>query len=280
MKKINPEFLDQDFRSNRPSNLGVAINADITIQKHQLLLPLERIHNKHILDIGSFIGQTGDWCLNNGAASYTGIEISNEFANKSIELLSKYHKNNNWKIINQSLSEYFKLNNKKFDIVFCWGVLFGHHDHSWFIKELTKCGDHIVLESRHPKLIWNNNTNLISDNFWHNLEYNIPYAEWHAGEMTMLAATNGSIKCTAQNSSIKALSLLMELEGYTANLDVYEQLKIKFPSNFGMFREPNKIGRFVIEFFKDGNAHQHHLTENIFKNKNAWNINYIDWNKK
>jgi hypothetical protein len=95
-----------------------------------------------------------------------------------------------------------------------------------------------------------------------------------------LAAVNGSIKCTAANSSIAALRLLMEINGFTANLDVYEQLKAKFPDNFGMFKDPKKIGRFVVEFFRDSGARHHSLCEEVFADQQEWQANYVDWNKK
>lgn len=280
MTTFHNEFLELDFRANRPPECGVPMNPNITIKKHEWLLPAERIAGKRILDIGSFIGQTGDWCLNNGAASYTGVEISADFANTSRELLGKYHADKNWTIINCGLEDFFKHNTEKYDIVFCWGVLFGHHDHAYVLRELAKRGSHVIVESRHPKWMWNGNQDVIAYDFWYDLEYTVPYTEWQTGDMTMLAAVNGSIKCTAANSSIAALKLLMEINGFTANLDVYERLKTEFPNNFGMFKDPKKIGRFVVEFFEDSCARHHSLTENIFNDPQEWSSNYVDWTKK
>ena len=280
MNKIKSDFLDKDFRANRPPECGVPMNPNITIKKHEWLLPPERLLDKRVLDIGSFIGQTGDWCLSNGAASYTGVEISPEFCAIANELLDKHHPGDNWTIVNQSLTNFFLNNNKNYDVVFCWGVLFGHHDHAWLLHQLAQRGDHVIVESRHPKMMWNGNQDIMPPDFWHDLEYTIPYAEWQTGDMTMLAAVNGSIKCTAANSSIAALKLLMELDGFTANLDVYEKLKAEFPDNFGMFKDPKKIGRFVIEFFSDSNARHHSLCEDVFADPQEWNSNYVDWMKK
>jgi hypothetical protein len=277
---IHQEFLDLDFRANRPPECGVPMNPNITIKKHGWLLPPEVIKGKRILDIGSFIGQTGDWCLNNGAHSYTGVEISEEFAKTSRELLGKYHSDQEFAIWNGGLEGFFKQNTGHYDIVFCWGVLFGHHDHVWLLNQLASKADHLIIESRHPKWMWNGNQDILPHDFWHDLEYNIPYTEWQEGDMTMLAATNGSIKCTGANSSIAALKLLMEINGYTANTDVYEKLKAEFPNNFGMFKDKSKIGRFVVEFHKDATAKHHSLTEDIFVNKAEWDKNYVDWMKK
>ena len=128
--------------------------------------------------------------------------------------------------------------------------------------------------------MWNTNQDIIPHDFWHELEYNIPYSEWQTGDMTMLVAVNGSAYCTAANSSIAAIKLIMEMAGFRADLSVYEKLKATWPDNFGMIRDPKKIGRFVIEFFKDSNVPRHALTEDIFKDQSLWNKNYIDWMAK
>jgi hypothetical protein len=276
----HPEFLTRDFRHNRPSNIGVVTDSAITVTKHQLLLPPASIQGLHVLDIGSFIGQTGDWCLTNGAASYTGVEISAEFAATSVELLQKYHDGRTWNIINSGLEDYFAKHHDKFDVIFCWGVIFGHPDHVWLLTQMAQRADHVVVESRHPKLMWNQHAHILPEEFWHALEYDIAYAEWQGGDMTMLASVNGSIKCTAANSSLATLRMIMEVNGFRADIEVYEKLKIRFPNTFGMFRDADRIGRFVVEFFKDDRVRCHSLTEVAFKDTAMWKDNYISWAKK
>jgi hypothetical protein len=278
--QTHTEFLTKDFRSNRPPELGIPVNPEITVQKHQLLLPPDVIKDKRILDIGSFIGQTGDWCLSNGAGSYTGVEISKDFCDISTELLNKYQPDRAWTIINQSMTDFFSTNQEKYDIIFCWGVIFGHHDHVWFMNELAKRSDHVILDSRHPKVMWRNVGDQLTPEFWKELEYTIPYTEWQAGDMTVLATVNASLRCTAAHSSIAALTLLMELNGFSADLTVYEKLKQLFPETFGMFRDRKQVGRFVIEFHKDTTAKHHSLVENIFEDPTEFEANYIDWYKK
>jgi SAM-dependent methyltransferase len=273
----HPEFLQRDFRANKPPNCGVPYSDGITVMKHELLLSSEQVAGKRILDIGSFIGQTADWCLANGAAHVTGVEISPEFCNTANELLNKYYTPDQYTVINQSLTEFFTNNRDKFDLVFCWGVIFGHHDHVWFLNELAKRADHVIVESRHPKWMWNNTQAEISDAFWNELEYNIPYTEWQTGNMTMLVAVNGSAYCTAANSSMAAIRLIMEMAGFSADLSVYEKMKAAWPDNFGMIRDPKKIGRFVIEFYRDNTVKKHSLTDDIFKDTNEWDKNYVDW---
>ncbi len=275
--KTHPEFLTSDFRSNRPPECGVPMDPEITIDKHSLLLSADRVKDKSILDIGSFISQTGDWCLTNGARRYIGVEVSENFADLAKKLLSKYHNSNRWQVVHDSLTNYLTNNTEQFDIVFCWGVLFGMFDHQWLLRQLARCGKHIIIESRHPKMMWKNNT-FLPDSFWHELEYNIPYQEWQTGEMTMLADINASIKCTAANSSIAAINLIMQAEGFLPDLTVYEILKKKYPNNFGMFRD-SRIGRFVVEYTKNESARIDNFTEEVFSDKTKWQENLVSWNK-
>jgi hypothetical protein len=128
--------------------------------------------------------------------------------------------------------------------------------------------------------MWNTRLDQISDAFWNELEYNIPYTEWQTGNMTMLVAVNGSAYCTAANSSIAAISLIMEMAGFKSDLAVYEKMKQTWPDNFGMIRDPKKIGRFVVEFFRDSNVKKYDLTNDIFQDPELWNRNYVDWMAK
>ena len=103
MKNFNDEFLATDWRRNRPQKFGFRMTDQKTLHKHQRLLPPELVKGKSILDIGSFMSQTGDWCLNHGATKYTGVEIIPEFADRGKELMQKYHAGENWNIIQSSL---------------------------------------------------------------------------------------------------------------------------------------------------------------------------------
>ena len=277
---FNQEFLDKDFRHNRPIQFGIPMSDSITLAKHQTLLPADVIKGKHILDIGSFIAQTGDWCLNNGAASYTGVEINKEFHDIAMELMEKYHHPvTNWTLINASLEEYLAEMPQKYDIVFCWNVIFGHNDHSWVLRELGKRADHVIVGSRHPKAMWNGNQDILPHKFWHDLEYNIPYQEWQTGSMTQTFGVNASVFCTSANSSIGAMKVIMELEGFRSDIVAYEKLKESLPNDFGMFREIKKVGFFVIEFFKDQLANTHAVVNQLYTNTELRDKNYVDWLK-
>ena len=120
-------------------------------------------------------------------------EIIKEFADKGVELMQKYHAGENWNIITSSLEDYFANHTEKYDIIFCWGVSFSQIDHAWFIKNLCERCDHMALNWRHPKVMWNDNQHEISDELWRKLEYDIPYQEWQEDEMTQTSGKHASV---------------------------------------------------------------------------------------
>jgi len=246
---FNQEFIDKDFRVNRPRALSMTSTTELTVNRHSLLLPESVVAGKRVLDLGSFIGQTGDWCLNKGAKSYTGVEINPDFYATSIELLERYHRGQSWSVINQSLEQYFSEHVDQFDIVFCWGVMHALVDHTWALKQMAQRANRVIVQGRHPKTMWNNVANSIDDDFWKELEYNIPYQEWHNGQsQTVIYSDNSSVRVTASNTSLAAVRLIMNLEGFDIDTSVYEQLKTLHPVDFGMHREINKIGYWVADF--------------------------------
>ena len=277
MKQFNEELLSTDWRRNRPQKFGFRMTDQKTIHKHQRLLPPELVKGKTILDIGSYISQTGDWCLNHGATKYTGVEIIKEFADRGIELMEKYHPGENWNIITASLEDYFEQHKEKYDIIFCWGVSFSQIDHAWFIKNLCDRADHIALNWRHPKVMWNENQHEISDELWKKLEYEIPYQEWQEDEMTQTAGKNASVYCASVHTSLKAVQLLMRMNGFSSNTDSYEFFKKVMPEDIGMFRDKNRPGFFVLEGTRDKAAARPNLFNEMYNKPEVWNEKWIDW---
>lgn len=273
------EFFSEDFRTNRPFKLGLPMTDFITVQKHVQCLPPDLVKNKHILDIGSFIGQTGHWCLKHGAASYTGVEINSDFADKSRELLNKHNSGQDWTIITSSLEDYYASNDKKFDLVYSWNVLFYHYDHTWFLKQMAQRADHVIVSGRHPKILWRALGTDFTDRQWNDLEYNIPYTEWQDRIMTGVAGHNASLGNFSANSSIAAVKEIMRAEGFKADLTAYEKLKQEIPDHFGMFRDHKHLGFYVIDFQKDISIDPACTMDNMYKNSDLWNKNYRPWNK-
>ena len=87
---VYKEFITRDPRSNRKN---WTVTSESLTKRCAALLPIEMIKGKKILDLGSCIGAMGQWCLENGAEHYTGVEIQKEFRDISQSLLSKHHTN-------------------------------------------------------------------------------------------------------------------------------------------------------------------------------------------
>ena len=278
---FNEEFISKDFRVNRPRALSMTSTNELTINRHSLLLPESVVAGKKILDLGSFIGQTGDWCLNKGAASYTGVEINPDFYSTSVELLERYHSGQNWSVINQSLEQYFAEHTEKFDLVFCWGVMHALVDHTWALKQMAQRADRVIVQGRHPKTMWNKVADIISNDFWHELEYNIPYQEWHNGQsQTVIYSSNSSVRVTASNTSLAAVRLIMSIEGFDINTTVYEQLKKLHPIDFGMHREVEKIGYWVADFTRNSNVQSPVILKQVYEQRDhGLSFNTVNWNQ-
>jgi hypothetical protein len=127
--------------------------------------------------------------------------------------------------------------------------------------------------------MWREHAQELSDDFWNKLEYDIPYQEWFSGEMTALFTDMGSVQVTASNSSIAAMRLTMEVEGFRSDLTAYEKLKQLFPQDFGLPRDPKLLGYYVIEFFRDSESNRHATLDQMIKNRDLRDKNFVDWTK-
>ena len=249
---IHPDFLDIDFRKQRNPKQSLVSTDDLTIHKHEVLLPRELIQGKNILDLGCFHGATGDWCLQNHAASYTGVEISQEFSDIARDLMTKHHPNGAWRILTQGFDQFFDADKSKFDIVFAWGVLHHTLDHVWFLNELAQRADHVVIGARTPRVMWRETS--VDPDFLKKLEYDIAYTEYHNGEMSLMYGPEFGVKCVAANSSLAAVKIIMATNGFEADLTAYEHFKQYQPTSFGTFAGWDQPGFYIINFHKTPNT--------------------------
>jgi hypothetical protein len=114
--------------------------------------------------------------------------------------------------------------------------------------------------------MWRVQQDSISDEFLKQLEYDIPYTEYHNGEMSLMYKPGVSIQCTSANSSLAAVKTIMGLEGFDADLTAYEEFKQIQPTNFGMFKDFDHPGQFVINFYKSSSK-AYHTYEEFYYNK-------------
>ena len=151
------QFYEQDIRKNRSH--APSTKEDLE-NKHISILPPEILKGKTILDLGSCYGSTGQWVLYYGADKYVGVELQENFVNKSREFLK--HHGNKYKIIHSDLQDFLNNNTEKFDIVCGLGVIFCFIDYYSIIENMCKSSkDLVIIDS----IIGNSGSSQQSNNY-------------------------------------------------------------------------------------------------------------------
>jgi len=146
-----PEFVEFDSRKDRGFSQVTIESLD---NRHAAMAPKWLVHGKSVLDLGSCIGATGQWCLSNGATHYTGVEVQHTLATTSGALLSKYWDKSKFSIIQQDIRDF--LDNQitigaKYDIIVMIGVIYAFLDTHTILDKLSKiCTDCVVIDSVYP----------------------------------------------------------------------------------------------------------------------------------
>lgn len=146
------EFVNLDSRTSRTWHAPVS--AESLSLRHETMLPRNIIKNKTVLDLGSWISATGQWCLAHGAAHYTGVEIQSSLASVGEELLSKYWSNDRFKIINTDLEQYLDqciASNISYDIVLFVGVIQSFLNTFEILKKVSSVGKIVILDGPIPR---------------------------------------------------------------------------------------------------------------------------------
>ena len=144
-----PEFIDEDNRIFRTFN---PISKSQMLAKHEALLPAEMVKGKTVLDLGSCMGATGHWCLSNGAAHYTGVEVQHTYAELSQRLLTKYHAGK-FKIETQPIEQWLVQPHAQYDIVCILGVLYAFSDYFLILRQAAALSrEWVAIEGIYPKV--------------------------------------------------------------------------------------------------------------------------------
>lgn len=142
-------FVEFDNRKNRGHS---NINTESLNKRHRALLPKSEVRGKSILDLGSTIGATGYWCLENGATHYTGIEIQSLYCNQSQEIFSSLYEDQQFTIIQSSIEDFLKKNKERYDVVVLSGILYAFLDVVEILKSVAKIAkETIVIDSLYPR---------------------------------------------------------------------------------------------------------------------------------
>lgn len=149
-----PEFVEQDLRKDRPV---IPVTIETLNNRHDALLPDWLIESKTVLDLGSCLGATGQWVLENGCSHYTGVEVQPELADTSNSLLSKYWTSNQYSIVQQDLRSFLDetiASDKKYDVIVMLGVIYAFLDTYTILSKVASiCNYSIVIESNYTKSV-------------------------------------------------------------------------------------------------------------------------------
>ena len=250
-----PEFVDADPRHYRPSELGYSVSAEMMQSRHEGFFNKLSLTGKRVLDLGSCLGYTGAWVLDQGASFYQGVEFDTEFVNLSQTNLKKYFQTDLWAIAHTTIEDFLNTNTEKFDVVIASGVIYSFVDPIAFLNDISKLGDIIVIESVHP---WNRSSPKyevsvpidVTEKFrqsahWESFIENEPFITLGARRM-ILGPNAKSIEYIGSHVSIGYLKKYMDLIGFTYDASVYTELKKTIPQVYDC------RNRFATRFFRNG----------------------------
>jgi predicted RNA methylase len=255
-----PEFISTDPRQHRPDGKGVGytVTPEFMLLRHQALLPRRLIEGKTVLDLGSCTGASGAWCLSQGAAAYTGVEINEDFVRESSACLAKYYDNSRWRIDPRSIEDFLDSADEKFDVILAFGVLYGSSDPIKLLTQIANTGDCIVIESMHQHIYLPFLTDATRELMFrdpqivHCLE-NAPYIT--VGQQGMVGEGTQTVFFVGFNPSMGALKALFDSFGFAYSDAANQALKKQFPAlytpmrRFGMiFERNNNRKTFALGF--------------------------------
>jgi hypothetical protein len=244
-----PEFIEDDPRTERPEVFGYKIDAAFMLHRHQIFLPKSLVENRSVLDLGSCNAATGAWCLSQGAKFYTGVEMQDRFVETSVKNLSKYYPRDRWDIEHKSVEEFITQNKRSFDVIVASGVIHGLSDAIGVAREISKIADFVVFDSDHPRMITRSNylSPRTKAEFTASPEYGhfIENEAFISLEMTgMSLADRRNVLFSGYIPSMGALKFIMIQSGFADVPAVNQALKKYLPEVY------SPRGRFGLAFYR------------------------------
>lgn len=196
-----PEFVDEDNRRFRTWN---PVSKSQMHAKHSALLPEQLINGKTILDLGCCLGATGHWCLSQGAAHYTGVEVQKEYTDIAEPLFARYHAGK-YAIHHMSIEEWLAQPQiQRFDIVCLLGVIFAFTDYYSVLKKCAaQAREVLAIESIYPERIPD--------------VQNFCGVEFQDDQAVNLGSSNSSVIGRGTRLSPKGLDWIMRDFGFTSD---------------------------------------------------------------
>lgn len=136
------EFIDNDNRNQR---FEMQTTSEYQTNRCQAFLPPELIQGKRVLDLGCCVAAMGQWCLANGAAHYTGIDMQESYVTLANAMLSKYWPADKYEVLATDLIA-FLAECEQYDVIICLGI-YTYTDVFEFVKTLAqKCKDWVIID--------------------------------------------------------------------------------------------------------------------------------------
>lgn len=112
-------------------------------------LPAAQLAGAHVLDLGCCHGMVGRWALDQGAAHYTGVDISAEYCASARVLLAADR--DRIDIIEDDVIAYTAQATARFDVVVVMGVLYAFLNPLLLLTQAAHlCTRRLLVESLHP----------------------------------------------------------------------------------------------------------------------------------
>lgn len=273
-----PLFIERDHRTKRPTDVTkigqpYAVTTEFMYNRHRIMLPKEIIEGKTVLDIGSCYGATGAWCLDNGAAHYTGLEPQHKFVEESKQILGTYYDSSKFDVIEEPFDTFNT--DRKWDVVVASGVLYGIYDQYDAIKKIASMAkESIIVESQHPfssgKLLF---AYPPSDD-WLRLRMRTLNIIQIVDETPMMidAERDGNIFCTASVISAGALVNMFKNHGWNFDDTSYNLSEMELPEHYDVV---HPTGRRYMTRFYPGTSRTKSFVE-VYKDPKARRVSWLN----
>ena len=238
------EFIMDDF----------GFTKDTIYTRYSSFISPEKIKGLSVLDIGCYHAAAGAYVLSNGAKEYTGVDFDIDSVNASNTNLEKYYKNYSWRILHSSISDYLKVNDKKFDIIFLSRTLHGmSYDSVETLVALSNICDSIVIESGSSVKPLLKIRKLLKEKKLSNnsgIKELLYFLEYEYPGMEFMKNTNSDFYNVRH--SLGFLKTLFNRLGFVEDLSSYEKLKSMYPEEYGFGSDENLdetvVGKYIIKF--------------------------------
>jgi hypothetical protein len=261
-----PEFITRDPSFNFKAESGVILNnqENSYIRFSHWIQPAD-VTGLSVIDIGSRTSAAGGYVLSHGATEYLGIESDPMLVTIATENIKKYYPTANATVLCVSAEEFVQKYNKKFDVAFVGRVLHLVDDGVYFLKNLSKIANTIIIEDvppLHMPVVYllgqlKNDTDLT--HLFYNLEY--CYASSEAYCLDLFNQLNiypnvqqdPDVTISSTVYSIGFLKETFKLLGFRSDTSSYEDIKKIFPDEYGYGLYKNKLGvkKFIIRFYRN-----------------------------